>query len=110
MADNTYTRFKDISISERILNTVFLLTIGLGYLAALANMYYTHLSVYQMWFFLKNNNILIICQVFMMHAFIKMTFVVLLNVCHSFKNNFLSCLVLLDQSIVGYKLQINKVR
>ncbi len=42
MADNTYTRFKDISISERILNTVFLLTIGLGYLAALANMYYTH--------------------------------------------------------------------
>ncbi len=42
MADNTYTRFNDISISERILNTVFLLTIGLGYLAALANMYYTH--------------------------------------------------------------------
>ena len=42
MADNTYTRFKDISISERILNTVFLLSIGLGYLAALANMYYTH--------------------------------------------------------------------
>ncbi len=37
-----YTRFKDISVSERILNTVFLLTIGLGYLAALANMYYTH--------------------------------------------------------------------
>lgn len=42
MADSTYSRFKDISISERILNTVFLLTIGLGYLAALANMYYTH--------------------------------------------------------------------
>lgn len=42
MDENTYTRFKDISISERILNTVFLLTIGLGYLAALANMYYTH--------------------------------------------------------------------
>ena len=39
---NPYTRFKDISVSERILNTVFLLTIGLGYLAALANMYYTH--------------------------------------------------------------------
>jgi hypothetical protein len=37
-----YVRFKDISISERILNTVFLLTIGLGYIAALANMYYTH--------------------------------------------------------------------
>lgn len=42
MGENAYTRFKDISISERILNTVFLLTIGLGYLAALANMYYTH--------------------------------------------------------------------
>jgi hypothetical protein len=42
MADERYTRFKDISISERILNTVFLLTIGLGYLAALANLYYTH--------------------------------------------------------------------
>lgn len=42
MADKNFIRFKDISISERILNTVFLLTIGLGYLAALANMYYTH--------------------------------------------------------------------
>lgn len=42
MSDNHYKRFSDISISERILNTVFLLTIGLGYLAALANMYYTH--------------------------------------------------------------------
>lgn len=38
----SYSRFKDISVSERILNTVFLLTIGLGYLAALANLYYTH--------------------------------------------------------------------
>lgn len=37
-----YTRFSDISVSERILNTVFLLTIGLGYLVALINMYYTH--------------------------------------------------------------------
>lgn len=37
-----YQRFRDISVSERILNTVFLLTIGLGYLMALANMYYTH--------------------------------------------------------------------
>ncbi|NJA07764.1 hypothetical protein HC024_18800 [Methylococcaceae bacterium WWC4] len=37
-----YTRFKDISVSERILNTVFLLTIGMGYLMALINMYYTH--------------------------------------------------------------------
>ncbi|MDD5227997.1 MAG: hypothetical protein PHD53_04270, partial [Methylococcales bacterium] len=42
MAEKSFIRFKDISISERILNTVFLLTIGLGYLAALANMYYTH--------------------------------------------------------------------
>lgn len=37
-----YRRFQDISVSERILNTVFLLTIGLGYIAALANLYYTH--------------------------------------------------------------------
>ncbi len=41
-APERYTRFRDISVSERILNTVFLLTIGLGYLMALANMYYTH--------------------------------------------------------------------
>lgn len=38
----TYTRFRDISISERILNTCFLLTIGIGYLVALANIYYSH--------------------------------------------------------------------
>jgi hypothetical protein len=37
-----FTRFSDISSSEKILNTVFLLTIGLGYLMALINMYYTH--------------------------------------------------------------------
>ncbi|MGZ8136080.1 MAG: hypothetical protein ACXW1W_02515 [Methylococcaceae bacterium] len=42
MAPQPCRRFKDISVSERILNTVFLLTIGLGYLAALANLYYTH--------------------------------------------------------------------
>lgn len=42
MVKERYTRFKDISVSERILNTVFLLTIGLGYMAALANLYYTH--------------------------------------------------------------------
>lgn len=36
-----YARFSDISTSEKILNTVFLLTIGLGYLMALANMFYT---------------------------------------------------------------------
>jgi hypothetical protein len=68
MRDQHYTRFKDISVSERILNTVFLLTIGLGYLMALTNMYFTHqgldgkaghlgfqilLSIYLMWFFKK---------------------------------------------------------
>lgn len=37
-----FRRFSDISTSEKILNTVFLLTIGLGYLMALVNMYYTH--------------------------------------------------------------------
>ncbi|WNB77396.1 hypothetical protein [Methylomonas koyamae] len=37
-----YLRFRDISTSEKILNTVFLLTIGLGYLMALVNLYYTH--------------------------------------------------------------------
>ncbi len=42
MAPERFRRFKDTSVSERILNTVFLLTIGLGYLAALANLYYTH--------------------------------------------------------------------
>ena len=35
-------RFQDISVSKRILNTVFLLTIGLGYLVAHANLYCTH--------------------------------------------------------------------
>jgi hypothetical protein len=42
VATERYTRFKDISVSERVLNTVFLLTIGLGYLMALTNLYYTH--------------------------------------------------------------------
>ena len=41
MKPERYTRFKDISVSERILNTIFLLTIGMGYVMALANMYYT---------------------------------------------------------------------
>lgn len=36
-----YRRFKDISVSERVLNTVFLLTIALAYMVALVNMYYT---------------------------------------------------------------------
>jgi len=37
-----YRRFYDISVSERILNSAFLLTIGIGYAFALANLYYTH--------------------------------------------------------------------
>lgn len=37
-----FTRFNDISTSEKTLNTVFLLTIGLGYLVALMNTYYSH--------------------------------------------------------------------
>ena len=41
-ATHHYQRFSDISTSERILNTVFLLTIGLGYLVALLNLIYTH--------------------------------------------------------------------
>ncbi|OAI09604.1 hypothetical protein A1353_04645 [Methylomonas methanica] len=41
-ATNRYRRFSDVSVSERILNTIFLLTIGLGYIMALINMYYTH--------------------------------------------------------------------
>ena len=39
-----YRRFYDLSTSERILNTAFLLTIGLGYLFALVNLYYSHQS------------------------------------------------------------------
>ena len=38
---NHYPRFSDISVSENILNTVFLLTIGLAYIVALINMLYT---------------------------------------------------------------------
>lgn len=41
-APHRYQRFCDISTSERILNTAFLLTIGLAYLMALINMVYTH--------------------------------------------------------------------
>jgi hypothetical protein len=37
-----YQRFSDISVSEKILNSVFLVTIGIGYLFALLNLYYTH--------------------------------------------------------------------
>ncbi|MGZ4958821.1 MAG: hypothetical protein ACXV7J_06190 [Methylomonas sp.] len=39
---NRYQRFSDISTSERILNTVFLFTIGLAYIMGLINMVYTH--------------------------------------------------------------------
>ena len=39
-----YRRFYDLSLSERILNTAFLATIGLGYLFALVNLYYSHQS------------------------------------------------------------------
>ncbi len=37
-----YRRFRDISTSERILDTLFLLTIGLGYLFALTHLFFTH--------------------------------------------------------------------
>lgn len=35
-------RFSDLSISERILNTLFLVAIGVGYLFALAHIYFVH--------------------------------------------------------------------
>ncbi len=37
-----YRRFRDCSVSEKLLDTIFLLTIGLGYLFALVHMYYSH--------------------------------------------------------------------
>lgn len=37
-----FRRFKNISVSEKILNTCLLVVIGIGYLVALANLYYTH--------------------------------------------------------------------
>lgn len=37
-----YKRFSDASVSEKILDTMFLITIGVGYLFALLNLYYTH--------------------------------------------------------------------
>ncbi len=37
-----FKRFHDCSISEKLLDTIFLLTIGLGYLFALGHMYYSH--------------------------------------------------------------------
>jgi len=38
----TYRGFKNISVSEKILNTCFLLTIGIGYLVALSHVYLSH--------------------------------------------------------------------
>ncbi|MFA5984599.1 MAG: hypothetical protein WC782_11340 [Methylococcaceae bacterium] len=40
--NRVYRRFKNISVSEKILNTCLLTVIGIGYLVALANMYFTH--------------------------------------------------------------------
>jgi hypothetical protein len=37
-----YRRFRDISVSEKMLDTLFLLTIGIGYLFALTHTYYSH--------------------------------------------------------------------
>ena len=37
-----FRRFSDASTSEKILDTMFLITIGVGYLFALLNLYYTH--------------------------------------------------------------------
>ncbi|MDQ6999820.1 MAG: hypothetical protein Q9M12_02915 [Mariprofundus sp.] len=37
-----YKRFCDASVSEKILDSMFLITIGLAYLFALLNLYYTH--------------------------------------------------------------------
>ncbi len=37
-----YRRFSDASMSEKMLDTMFLITIGIGYFFALANLYYTH--------------------------------------------------------------------
>ncbi len=37
-----YRRFADASVSERILDSMFLVTIGIAYLFALLNLYYTH--------------------------------------------------------------------
>ncbi|RQW84493.1 MAG: hypothetical protein EHM62_00575 [Methylococcus sp.] len=42
MPSPRFSRFSDISVSERILNTVFLLTVGIGYPVALTNLYITH--------------------------------------------------------------------
>ena len=37
-----YRRFSDASVSEKMLDSMFLLTIGIGYLFAMIHLYYTH--------------------------------------------------------------------
>jgi len=37
-----YKRFSNTSVSEKILDTMFLITIGIGYLFALTHLYYSH--------------------------------------------------------------------
>jgi len=37
-----FRRFEDASVSEKVLDTMFLITIGVAYLFALLNLYYTH--------------------------------------------------------------------
>ncbi|MDQ6964133.1 MAG: hypothetical protein Q9M13_04340 [Mariprofundales bacterium] len=37
-----YRRFSDASMSEKMLDSMFLITIGIGYLFAIANLYFTH--------------------------------------------------------------------
>jgi len=37
-----YRRFQDASVSEKILDTLFLLTVGLGYLFAMGHLYFSH--------------------------------------------------------------------
>jgi len=37
-----FRRFSDASISEKLLDSMFLITIGIGYLFAILNLYYTH--------------------------------------------------------------------
>ena len=38
----SYRRFQDCSVSEKLLDSIFLITIGLGYLFALAHTFYSH--------------------------------------------------------------------
>jgi len=37
-----YKRFSELSTSEKLLDSMFLITIGIGYLFAILNLYYTH--------------------------------------------------------------------